>query len=102
MSKTDKYKQHIEQEYIRLFKDEISEDKRPYYHLIMYGYEGLEGYKVVRSESELPLNTLHKMELRARYNSQRNIHLYGFKAKQQVPKEHISAHFLKTQAIKIF
>lgn len=72
------------------------------YHFVMYGNEGLEGYTVVESIAEISSQTIANMELRARYNSQRNISGYAFKADVQIPPECIDQDFLTEKAIKIF
>ncbi len=80
---------------------DVDESKRPYYHFVMYGNEGVEGYKVVRSEKDMPHSTLTHMELRARMNSHRNIKGYAFKSNTQIEPEAITKTILK-KAEKIF
>ena len=75
---------------------------QPYYHFVMFGNEGLEGYQVVRSENKISADTLNAMELRARFNSQRNIRGYAFKTEISIDPKSITKDFLETHAIKIF
>lgn len=81
--------------------DNIAENDQPYYHFVMFGNEGLEGYKVVRSESEISIDTLNNMGLRARMNGHRNISVYAFKANSKIEPEFITKELLK-KAEKIF
>lgn len=88
---------------IKILDDTAEKEElgRPYYHFIMYGNEGLEGYLVVRDVEGIWNKTLRNMELRARMNSQRDISGYAFKTDVKVGPEMITPDVL-AQAKKLF
>ena len=94
-----KYKEHIKSEYERLFNTyESDTSKEPNIHIVMWGDEGLEGYKVVHSVEEMP--SLNMWELRARFNSHRNISIYGFRSDTVIKAGKITEELLKSKNVE--
>jgi hypothetical protein len=88
----------ISKNYSELFKpslEVISNAGKPYYHFVMFGNEGVEGYKVVRDESEIKPETISKMKLRARINAHRNVSVFAFKSDSKVDMNDITKKMLK-------
>jgi hypothetical protein len=95
--KSEEYKQHIIEEYERLMVEERQNDSLPYIHLIMYGNEGLEGYLVTKDVDKL--SVIHRMELRARFNTHRNIGVYGFLSNFIVKQDDINEELLELDKV---
>lgn len=78
--------------------------KRDYYHFIMFGSEGLEGYCVAEDPDHLGDGMIEGMKLRARFNSHRNINVYAFKADIKISEDLITEKFLSETKgiIKLF
>lgn len=89
-----RYRDRIKKQFESTFADEDKLISKPYYHFIMYGNEGLEGYKVVRHACDITSSEFRAMELRCRYNSHRKVALYGFRATRQVDEKEIDKQFL--------
>lgn len=80
----------------------ICQDK-PFYHFVMIGSEGVEGYRIARDEAEITPEFLTTMEFRARMNSQRNVHGWAFAFPSKVPADKITEELLKNlKATEIF
>ena len=92
MIEIEDYKQHIIDEYEKLMAEEKSDDKKKYIHLVAYGNEGLEGYFVTKDIKKL--GVIHRMELRARFNSHRQIGVYGFMSDFVVDEDMINDDLL--------
>jgi len=92
-------------EYKKILKElgPFKEDKRSFYHFVMFGSEGVEGYKVVRDETEMANGDIMAMKLRARFNSHRNIEVHAFKSDVLIPSECITKKFLKSiKTVKLY
>lgn len=88
---TKEYKDHILNEYNRLFEN--PEEKEPNIHIVMWGDEGLEGYKMAHEPKDL--DVLFPMEMRCRFNTHRNIGIYAFTADFVIPADDINEELLK-------
>ncbi|MES0340734.1 MAG: hypothetical protein ABUK08_00300 [Candidatus Humimicrobiaceae bacterium] len=86
------YKEHIKKEYERIFNTEVKEEA--FYHFIMIGNEGVEGYQVVNNRKELKGSDIEVMSLRARFNPHRNIECYAFKDCKKHEADDITKKFL--------
>lgn len=76
---------------------------KKYYHFVMIGDEGLEGYKVTENRSEITPGFLAKAEFRARMNSRRHIQGWTFTFSSIVCTTKINKNILKyLKAIKVF
>jgi len=97
MISNDEYKRKIKSEYDRLFGDKKNE---PFYiHIVMYGDEGLEGYMVTQNIEEL--DKVNSMILRARFNSHRNIKVYGFTSSSPIDPDDINMELLSNKKVKV-
>lgn len=78
------------------------EDSNDYYHFVLIGNEGIDGY-VVKSKDEItPEDTsslINMMSLRARYNSQRKIKGFIFRCETTVDKEDICESLLENPKV---
>lgn len=95
---------YSKEEYCKALLNYIQDDfenDEIFYHFVLFSDYGLEGYKVVKKESEISTSTISAMKLRARYNSQRNLNLYGFAAKREIPEEDINIDFINEYSILI-
>lgn len=95
------YKKRIASEYNRLFVDaDPNLDHDPdYLHVFAWGNEGLEGYAVSQDYKDIA-EKVNVMELRARFNSHRNIHVYGFLAGAIVAPECIDEELVKNPKVR--
>ena len=96
----NEYKEHIKKEYERLFSDEpVDVDKKPFYHFIMYSNEGVEMYRIVRSQDEIDDGWLKNMQLRCRFNAHRDLNIYAFRSPHQIDEKAINKKFLNRQSV---
>lgn len=96
---SEKYKQHIESEYKRLFETKKEEGEKIFYHFVMYGSEGLEGYVVDTDPENITGQMINRMCLRARFNAHRSVGVYAFSANQHIPEKCINKAFLKKESV---
>ena len=84
-------------------KERLAESKSAgeelYYHFIMFGSEGCEGYRVVEDPEEISGSAIESMRLRARFNSHRDVKVYAFSLGQKIPMKAITKELLEKDGI---
>ncbi len=104
MQTEEVHKAYIEKEYKRLFSVS-AQDKEPeksFYHLVMIGSEGIEGFLVAEKMEDLNPSAITTMQLRARYNSQRNIECFAFKSPKKFEMDDININVLQDHGAVTF
>jgi len=100
---SEKYKEHIKSEFERLFNSsEVIEEvknKQPYFHFFMFSNYGLEYFNVVQKTEEISMQEINNLKLRCRFNSARNLELYGFKCDEVISEKKIKKSFLKREGV---
>lgn len=87
---------HIAINVKRIIKMGIEENNFKY--VVMYGNEGCEGFLEIKTKKDL--NCLPSMEMRARYNSQRNVGVYVFSSECELVPDDISFILLQNKKVR--
>ncbi len=104
MQTEEEHKAYIEKEYKRLFSvsDQDKEPEKSFYYLVMIGSEGVEGFLVVEKMEDLNPSVITTMQLRARYNSHRNIECFAFKSSEKFEIDDININVLQDHSAVTF